>query len=119
MAKKEIKSAPHFDEYLQEAQSQPIVKEQDIKDHLLRIYEKMKGVAVCGGDEYRNIWFHIPRGNIRDFGNFKEFLKEGVVRDRAGFEELWLGDYPEALKWYELAVSEYNGEYCRSRMVSN
>jgi len=106
-----IKTAPQFDDYLQRAQSQPIVVEQDIRDHLLRIHEKMKGIAVCGGDEYRNIWFHIPRGSISDYGDYEDFLEEGVVSNFADFEEMWLCDYPDELKWYNFSVNEYNGEY--------
>ena len=109
--KREIKSAPQFDDYLHQAQSQPIVVEQNIKDYLLRIYEKMREVAVCGSDEYRNIWLHIQRGDILDYGDFEEYLQEGVVSDFAEFKELWFCDYPEELKWYDFSVNEYNGEY--------
>jgi hypothetical protein len=109
MAKrKAIKSAPQFDEYLEQAKSQPIVVGDDIKKRLLHIYEKMSGVAVSGGDEYRNIWINIQRGDIEDF---REYMGEGAEKDRADLEDLWLCDYPEELKWYDFAVSEYNGQY--------
>ena len=111
MTTQEIKNAPQFDHFLQIAQEQPIVIEQDIKDKLFSIYEKMKGVAVCGDDEYRNIWFHIERGNIEDYGDYEEYLEEEVVCNRDDFEELWLYDYPEPLKWYGFTTKEYNGEY--------
>ena len=109
--KRAIKSAPQLDAYIQEAQAQPIVVEEDIKERLMSIYEKMGGIAVCGGDEYRNIWFHIPRGEIADYGDYEEYLEEGIVNDYAGFEEQWLCDYPETPKWYDFSVNEYNGEY--------
>jgi len=107
----EIKNAPDFDRFLQIAQSQPVVIYSENKEKLHLIYEKMKGVMVCGYDEYRNIWFHIERGSIEDYGDFEEFLEEEMVSDRADFEEMWLYDYPEPLKWYDFAVNEYNGEY--------
>lgn len=112
MAKiKEIKSAPKFDEFLLEAQEQPIVINSSDKKRLHRIYEKMKGVMVCGNDEYRNIWFHIERGAIEDYGDYEESLEEGIVSDRADSEEMWLLDYPDPVKWYDFSVNEYNGEY--------
>ena len=108
---KKIIFAPQFDDFLQTAQSQPIAIEQDIEDGLRLLYDKMKGVAVSGSDDYREIWFHIERGSIKDFGNYKEYMKEGVVSNRADFENLWLSDYPESLKWYKLATNEYRDEY--------
>ena len=108
---RKIKNAPQFDEFLRIAQAQSIVIEDSDKEKLHLIYEKMKGITVCGGDEYRNIWFHIERGAIEDYGDFEEFLEEEVVDDRAGFEEMWLYDYPEQVKWYDFAVNEYNDEY--------
>ena len=65
--KREIKSAPHFDGYLQVAQSQPIVVEQDIKEHLLLVYEKMSGVEAPGaGTERRpNHTSHSPATPVR------------------------------------------------------
>ena len=112
MAKiKKITNAPQFDGFLQVAQSQTIVVEQDRIEKLRLIYEKMKGVAVCGGDEYRNIWFHIERGSIKDYGKYEDYLEEGMVSNKDDFEELWLGDYPEEQKWYDFAVNEYNDNY--------
>ena len=107
----EIKNAPAFDRFLQVAQLQPIVIDSEDREKLHLIYEKMKGVMVCGYDEYRNIWFNIERGSIEDYGDYEEYLEEEVISDRDDFEEMWLYDYPEPLKWYDLAVNEYNGEY--------
>jgi hypothetical protein len=109
--KEEITNAPKLDEFLQIAQSQPVVINPKDKENLHLLYKKMKGVAVCGDDEYRNIWFPLDRGKIEDYGNYEDFLEEEVVEDHAGFEEMWLSDYPETLKWYDFAVNEYNGEY--------
>ena len=107
----EVKSAPQFDFFLQQAQSRPIAVEEDRIEKLRRIYEKMKGVAVCGYDEYRKIWFHIERGNIEDFGDYDEYVEEGIVNNREDFEQMWLGDYPSEQKWYDFAVNSYNEEY--------
>ena len=106
-----IEKAPQFDIFLQVAQEQPIVVEADRLEKLRSIYEKMKGVVVCGYDEYRNIWFHIERGTIEDFGDYDQYVEEEMVSNREEFEEIWLCDYPEEKKWYNFEVNEYNNEY--------
>ena len=107
----EIKFAPLFDSYVQRAQSRPIVVNTDDIEDLMQIYKKMSAIAVCGCDEYRNIWFYIPRGEISDFGDYDEYLADGAVSEYADFEDLWLFEYPETNKWCDFAVNEYKGEY--------
>ena len=108
---KEIKNAPELDGFIQIAEAQPIVIHSDDKEKLHLIYKKMKGVIVCGDDEYRNIWFNIERGSFEDYANYQEYSEEEVINDRDEIEGMLLCDYPEPLKWYDFAVSEYNGEY--------
>jgi len=108
---KEVMYAPAFDGYLQQAQAQPVVVDTEISNRLMLIYKKMSAVAVSGSDEYRHLWFYIPRGEISDFGDFDEYVEEGIVDKYSEFEEMWQGDYPETNKWYDFAVCEYREEY--------
>ncbi|WP_280747695.1 hypothetical protein [Parabacteroides sp. PF5-9] len=103
-------SAPVFDNLIERAQYHPDLLSQEEKDALLSIIEKLQCVAICGNDECRELWLTIERGSIEDFGDYNDYLENGIVENRDDFEKLWKDEYPDLVKWYLLSVKHYNEE---------
>ncbi|MDR0833452.1 MAG: hypothetical protein LBN93_04600 [Candidatus Symbiothrix sp.] len=104
--------APHFDRLLQVAKAQPIVVKDCDKSVLMQIFQTMTVIAAdAEHDDYRDFWFCLDRGTIKDFGSYREYKKNGEVDNREQFEETWLYHYPDAQHWYHFATNQYNGEY--------
>lgn len=101
-------SVPILDNFISKAQYHPDLLSQEEKDALLSIIEKLQCVAICGNDECRELWLTIERGSIEDFGDYNDYLENGIVENRDDFEKLWKDEYPDLVKWYLLSVKHYN-----------
>lgn len=77
---------------------------------LLEIYEAFSIVKHGDNDKNRTVWLEVARGPIEAFGDYKEFKRDGEVKSRAEFEQLWKEYYPEMTKWFEFYTSEYMDE---------
>jgi hypothetical protein len=86
-------------------QSHPLTLKAD------KLVREIKKLKIQGDDGFRSLFIEAERGDISDFGDYKEFLEEEVVENYEDFIELWKGEYPEAVKWYKLSFSEYNDVY--------
>ncbi|WP_352422209.1 hypothetical protein [Proteiniphilum sp.] len=104
-------SAPLLDNLIERAQMHPDLLVQTDKEHLLKIIDHLQCVAICGDDEYRELWFTVERGSIEEFGDYDDYLENEMVENREDFEELWKAYYPDPVKWYLFSVSRYNEEY--------
>jgi hypothetical protein len=94
------------------AKAQPIAVKDCDKEILMQIYQAMTVIAADKEhDDYRDFWFYLDRGSIKDFGSYREYKKIGEVDTREEFEELWRDEYSEAHRWYHFATSQYKGEY--------
>lgn len=103
-------SAPILDNLIIRAQYHPDLLSQEEKDALLSIIEKLQCVVICGNDECRELCLTIERGSIEDFGDYNDYLENGIVENRDDFEKLWKDEYPDLVKWYLLSVKHYNEE---------
>lgn len=104
-------SAPLLDNLIERAQMHPDLLVQTDKEHLLKIIDHLQCVAICGDDEYRELWFTVERGSIEEFGDYDDYLENEMVENREEFEELWKAYYPDPVKWYLFSVSRYNEEH--------
>ncbi len=111
MKKMSTMYAPSFEELLRKAQSAPVIADPGKRDALMRIYEKMCILAVCGEDERHSLWLNVERGPISEFGDYEEYLEAGEVDDRPEFEELWHYYYPDETMWYEFSTLTYGGNF--------
>ncbi|MCK5519573.1 MAG: hypothetical protein KAI81_00545 [Candidatus Marinimicrobia bacterium] len=87
------------------------IQDESIISKLKFVFVKMSSLEKQGDDEYRRIWFTASRGNLEDFGDYKEAIEDGEVDSQEEFEELWEYYYPEKTKWYNFAVSKYREVY--------
>ena len=99
--------APYIDRFVNSCQSYPEVKNEANIKCLTSIFAMMCSIEEQGDDEYRSIWISAKRGRIEDFGDFNEYLEEGEVRNKKDFEDLWHYYYPDEMKWYNFAISNY------------
>ena len=104
-------SAPLLDNLIAKAQYQPDLLNLVAKNNLLKIIDKLQCIAICDNDERRELWLTIERGSIEDFGDYSEYLENGLVENQVDFEKIWKEEYPDPVKCYLLTVSHYNEEY--------
>ncbi len=102
--------APEIDRYLHYSRQYPLIEDPDCLARLTGILELLCELEIQGDDEMRSIWIEADRGSIEDFGSFKEYRKEGLVNTKKDFKELWLYEYPDQAKWFDLRVIRFNGE---------
>ncbi|MDR1538509.1 MAG: hypothetical protein LBU32_11045 [Clostridiales bacterium] len=100
-------SAPQADTMIHRAASVPASPDDNTKELILALLQKLQAIAVCGEDERRELWITARRGSIEDFGDYEDALAVGDVESWKEFRELWLSEYPEPQKWYLLAAQSY------------
>lgn len=110
-AKLNNSSAPHVDALIKRLQLLPTALDEKAKDLTLKLFEKMRSMVVCGDNERRELWIIAERGSIEEFGDFEEYLSVGDVVSYEEFEALWLLEYPESHKWYQLATINVDDSY--------
>lgn len=99
--------APQIDLMLYQIQQHPAVLDDKTKHLITTVFQKMQDITNHGDDERRELWIPADRGTIEDFGDFEEYLTEGEVSSQDEFEELWLSEYPDCIKWYKLTTTIY------------
>jgi hypothetical protein len=100
--------APQIDNLIEAASRHPEALDEATKSQVLLLFEKIKAIEICGGDERRELWLRAERGSIEDFGDYEDYLEYGEVENREEFENLWKMYYPEPIKWYKLISVSYN-----------
>jgi hypothetical protein len=103
--------APHIDIIIQQLESISGSVDEEMVDRLKAIYRAMSLIEPEGDDNVRELWLEVSRGRIQDFGDYEEFLEEGLVESYEEFEKYWLDEYPGKCKWYGFATAEYREEY--------
>jgi len=84
------------------------------------IYKVMSCIKPYGDDEIRSIWLKVSRGSIQDFGDYREYKRDGEVKTRKEFEQMWLEYYPLEHYWYKFTTSKYREEkffYLDSKLI--
>jgi hypothetical protein len=111
---------PEIDNILERFSFSSDLIDRKIADQLKEIYHSMSCIKPGADDEVRKIWLEIPRGKIENFGEFKEYVNEGIVETYEEFESLWKEYYPEKTKWYSFATARYKDElffYFNSKLI--
>lgn len=95
-SKKKLKAAaPWIDINLYRFKSTPVVVGPEMESSLPDLFESIRPVSPLGEDEVRQIWIRAERGNLEDYGDF---------------EEHWHLEYPDPVKWYHIATSQYEDQ---------
>lgn len=106
---KQIYTAPIIDDLLARAQSSPEYIDFETYKELKLLVNEINKIKIQGDDELRKLWIVAERGNITDFGNYKEMLELDEVETKEDFVELWKYYYPNKVKWYQFTYATYKG----------
>lgn len=87
-------------------------KNQKITADTKKLLQQLQSIKPeeSGNDKIWNFWVKVPRGEIKDFGEYQEYKEAGEVKDQKEFEQLWKSYYPESDKWYKLVLVHYTSE---------
>ena len=114
------KYAPWIDNVFRYLESHSLLVDHEFHNKLQAIYLAMSCIKPGKDDEARQLWLEVPRGTIKDFGDFEEYREEGFVETYEEFEKLWMDYYPDETKWYGFAAAKYLDEmffYFDSRLI--
>ncbi|HDS06804.1 MAG TPA: hypothetical protein ENO05_04180 [Bacteroides sp.] len=78
--------APYIDNILYQLEHMSLWVDKKLFNELREIYSLMGPARPGGEDQVRSLWIEVPRGTIKDFGDYKEFKEEGIVNNRKDFE---------------------------------
>ena len=73
---------------------------------LNEVFELLKQIKPIDRNGLRTLWFHAPRGSIKDYGSYKESKEWGEVQSYKKFVEMWKDEYPNDTYWYEFSTVE-------------
>jgi len=112
-------TAPWMDQIIEQCENNSLITDPFKKKLLADIYLSMSRILAEGDDEIRELWIDIPRGSIYDFGDFEEYLSEGLVDSYEAFKQEWEDYYPDKVKWYSITTARYRDDqffYINSRL---
>ena len=112
--------APQIDSVIPQLENLSGRVDKEMVARLKAIYRAMSCLEPEGDDQVRELWLEVPRGSIQDFGDYKEFLEEGLVENYDEFEKYWKDEYPNNCKWYGFATAQYREElyfYIDSKLI--
>ena len=58
-------------------------------------------------DEYKVLYFSVPKGDIKDYGDYQELKSLGEVKSYQEFKNMFKEDYPDEEYWYKMTTSRY------------
>ena len=110
---KTMLAAPKIDHYINILKSIPYrtfqanfaydEKSYKLMDELFELIKVLKSTSDNGA---KRLWLKTYRGNIDEFGDYDEWLEEGMCENYDEFKEIWLSYYPNETKWYEFVAVE-------------
>ncbi len=103
--------APEIDNFIQRYRHNRDLPVRDRYSEVNAVYEMMKGIKSGADNDSHKIWIEVLRGDIKEFGDFDEFLDAGEAETYEEFENLWREFYPEETKWYSLTVMKYEEDF--------
>lgn len=112
--------APEIDNITNNLQNTADLIDFKIYNQLKDIYSVMSFIKPGEEDEIRKLWLEVPRGTIKNFGDYEYYKEEGEVETFEEFKKYWLDFYPQRRKWYGFAVSKYKNEkffYFDSKLI--
>lgn len=85
-----------------------------VKEKIDILYEQLDKITPLSDDEYKVLYFSVPKGDIENYGNYEELKEYGDVSSYEEFVERFNEDYPDEIYWYKMTSTKYK-EY---RMIS-
>lgn len=77
------------------------------KAELAKLVESLKRIKPeqpDSGQTRWSFWVDVPKGELEDYGNYKELRAEGIYKNKKEFIAEWEKEYPEDTYWHEIMV---------------
>lgn len=102
--------APNIDKllcYFDKGHMNPSAPSPAIIEAMAPLFAALSSLApLKENEEVKSIWLRIPRGEINDFDSYDELVDQEIVSNYEEYENYWLTEYPEKIKWYKLVIVE-------------
>lgn len=85
-----------------------------VKEKVDILYEQLDKIKPLSDDEYKILYFSVPKGNIENYGNYEELKEFGDVSSYEEFVDRFNKDYPDEIYWYKMTSTKYKNY----RMIS-
>ena len=76
----------------------PISYDILVKEKVEELYRLLDNIKPLSDDEYKILYFSIPKGNMEEYDNYEEFNR---------FNK----EYPDEIYWYKMITSRYKNYY--------
>ena len=76
--------------------------------------------TVDGKQKIWTFWVDVPKGDLDDYGDYKDLKAEGIYKNKKEFVSDWGKEYPEDIYWYEITVTtieQFTGLWLDDRML--
>ncbi len=103
-------SAPQLDSILHIYKNHnlnPGSYDKNVKARINKLYKLLDLIKPLDDDEYKVLYFSVPKGNIKEYGNYKELKSSGEVKNYKEFINFFNEDYPDEIYWYKMTTSRY------------
>ena len=81
---------------------------KELSEAIDELFDSVKYIKpLKDNNEIKTIWIRVPRGDILDFGDYKEALEDEEVSNYDEYLQLWKEEYPDEFEWYHVIFSEY------------
>ena len=78
-----------------------------IKDKINELYDLLDTIKPLDSDEYKVLYFSVPRGTIEEYGDYEDLKADGIVENYQEFNRIFNEDYPDDYYWYKMTSSKY------------
>ena len=110
-------TAPKLDfllEVLDSRNYNPEIYDKKVKEKINELYDLLDKIKPLSDDEYKILYFSVPKGSIEEYGDYEEAKEYEEVDSYLEFVDRFNEEYPDELYWYKMISTRYKNY----RMIS-
>ena len=103
-------TAPKLDfllEVLDSRNYNPESYDAKVKEKINELYELLDKIKPLSDDEYKILYFSVPKGSIEEYVDYDEAKEYGKVDSYLEFVDRFNEEYPDELYWYKMISTRY------------
>ena len=107
-------TAPKLDsllEVLSNKSYNPESYDNVVKEKINKLYDLLDKIKPLSDDEYKVLYFDVPKGDINEYGDYEELKKYGEVDSYEDFVDRFNEEYLDEIYWYKMISTRYKN-YC-------
>lgn len=78
-----------------------------VKEKINQLYDLLDKIKPISNDEYKVLYFSVPKGTIKEYGNYKELKECGKVESYKEHVNRLNTNYPNKIYWYKMISTKY------------